>query len=147
MHATFDPNILISSLLAATRPDSTIGLIVAAAVKRSFVLVLPAEAATEILDAVRDSPYLAAQIPMDVVRGFVRELQDVAVVLPPLTVPAPAVTRDPDDDYLLAQAEAGAVDYLVSGDKDVLALKDGSFPFEIVSPAEFLAILREAGLV
>ena len=147
MRALFDPSILISSLLAATHPDSTIGLIVAAAVRRSFVLMLPAEAATEILDAVRDSLYLTAQIPMDVVHNFVRELQDAADVLPALSVVPPAVTRDPDDDYLLAQAEAGAMDYLVSGDKDLHALKDGPFPFEIVSPAEFLAIFREAGLV
>lgn len=84
---------------------------------------------------------------MDVVHNVVRELQDAAVVLPALSVVPPAVTRDPDDDYLVAQAEAGAVDYLVSGDKDLHALKGEPFPFEIVSPAEFLAILQAAGLV
>jgi len=147
MRALYDPNILISSLLPATRPDSTIGLIVAAALRGAFALVLPADVAIELVDAARDKRDLAARMPLDRAHAFVTELRGMAVVLPVLHAPPPAVGREADDDYLLAQAEAGEVDYLVSGDKDLQALKDRPFPFEIVTPVEFLAILREAGLV
>lgn len=40
------------------------------------------------------------------------------------TLPAVAVCPDPHDDYLLATAETGAVDYFVTGDKrDLLKLR------------------------
>jgi predicted nucleic acid-binding protein len=50
------------------------------------------------------------------------------------------VCRDPDDDYLLGCAEAGAADYLVTGDEDLLAV--GRFRgLAIVTAREFLSIL------
>lgn len=54
------------------------------------------------------------------------------------------MTRDPDDDYLIAHALAAGADYLVSWDNDLrdLGFVDG---LAIVSPPEFLRILREAG--
>lgn len=47
--------------------------------------------------------------------------------------------RDPDDDKFLNCAIAGAADYLISGDKDLLSLKKiGSTP--IMNPTQFLKI-------
>ena len=48
--------------------------------------------------------------------------------------------RDPDDQHLLVLATATKADALITGDKDLLALR-GSTPFEILSPAEFLVRL------
>lgn len=52
--------------------------------------------------------------------------------------------RDPEDNKFLAAAVEGAAQYLVSGDKDLLALKryQGT---QIVRPAAFLKIVRSAG--
>lgn len=44
-------------------------------------------------------------------------------VIPKISGTIPAVTRDPKDDYLLAYAVVGAADYLVTGDEDLLILK------------------------
>jgi len=47
------------------------------------------------------------------------------------------VCRDPKDNMILELAVAGQADYIVTGDKDLLALN----PFrkiQIVTPAEFL---------
>jgi putative PIN family toxin of toxin-antitoxin system len=46
--------------------------------------------------------------------------------------------RDPDDDIVLGTAKAGAVNCLVTGDKDLLTLKqfDG---IDIIAPSEFAA--------
>lgn len=52
----------------------------------------------------------------------------------------PAISRDPKDDPFLATAVAGAADYLVSEDRDLLDLEShGDIP--IVTGARFLAIL------
>ena len=50
--------------------------------------------------------------------------------------PVRGICRDPDDDAILACALAGEVDYLVTGDADLLALKsfEGT---QILSPRNF----------
>ncbi len=52
----------------------------------------------------------------------------------------PKVCRDPDDDYILAAAVNAGCDYLVTGDKDLLALKifEG---MKIVTPREFAELI------
>lgn len=52
----------------------------------------------------------------------------------------PAVSRDPKDDPFLATAEAGAVDYLVSEDRDLLDI--GSHAgIPIITGYAFIAVL------
>ena len=52
------------------------------------------------------------------------------------------VSRDPDDNRILEAAVAGAADYIVTGDQDLLVL--GEFEgIAIVTPTRFLAILRD----
>lgn len=48
------------------------------------------------------------------------ELEGVADIVVP--VAGPTVSRDPDDDIVLATAVAGRVDVIVTGDKDLLVL-------------------------
>ena len=58
-------------------------------------------------------------------------------------VELPVHSRDPHDDMFLAAALTGQVDYLITGDQDLLVLGQiGSIP--IVSPRAFAAVL-EAG--
>lgn len=52
----------------------------------------------------------------------------------------PSFARDPTDDKFLSCAERARAEYLVSGDKDLKVLA-GKFPFQIVSPREFLKVL------
>lgn len=49
-------------------------------------------------------------------------------------------SRDPEDDKFLAAAIEGRVEYVVTGDRDLLDLKQYK-GVRIVSPAEFLRIL------
>jgi predicted nucleic acid-binding protein len=48
----------------------------------------------------------------------------------------PAVTADPDDDYLIALAVAVAADAIVSGDKHLTDLDDP--PVSVLTPRELL---------
>ena len=56
--------------------------------------------------------------------------------------------RDPEDEHVLAAAVDGQVEYLVTGDNDLLALRDhpAVAPLRVVTVHEFLAVLAdEAG--
>jgi len=69
------------------------------------------------------------------VRELVADLAAVATVIrgPPDPV---AVTRDPNDDYLVALAVAAQADALVSGDRDLTDLEDPPVP--VLTPRTFL---------
>jgi len=66
----------------------------------------------------------------------VRELTEV-IAPQPLAQP---VCRDPDDDAVLALGIAANADFIVSGDKDLLTLKDFQ-GIPIVTPAEALQLV------
>ena len=57
----------------------------------------------------------------------------------PVALSAP-VCRDPDDDIVLATALTGRVDYIVTGDEDLLVLKS-YHSVKMRSPREFWAVL------
>jgi putative PIN family toxin of toxin-antitoxin system len=64
-----------------------------------------------------------------------------AVVVPmPKTLPTVPACRDPFDVPFLQLAVAGKARWLVSGDKDLLALT-GKFAVPILAPTDFLACL------
>ena len=53
-------------------------------------------------------------------------------------------SRDPKDDPILAVAIAGEADYVVTGDNDLLILKEFQ-GIKIISPAEFLKVFSSKG--
>ncbi len=84
---------------------------------------LPVDTVNEIIDYLRCQAVLA--IPLEKVAGISRDPDD----------------DDDDDDNIIALAVTVKADYVVSGDKDLLDLKDyRSIP--IVSPKNFSEILR-----
>ena len=58
-----------------------------------------------------------------------------------LTVTVGGVASHPEDDLILATALSARVDYLVTGDKQLLA-RDGYEGLRIVSPRDFLDLLE-----
>jgi uncharacterized protein len=67
------------------------------------------------------------------------EIQRLAEIINPLPLPKP-VSRDPDDDAILAVAIAARADLISSGDGDLLSL--GQYGgIEIVSPSQAVAQL------
>lgn len=131
-----DTNQLVSSLL------STRGLqrqLIDAWRGRAFVLLLVAGQVEEVAE-VLSRPKIATKYrvaPGDRL-AFLQLLRAEAVLLPP--APAPGVCRDPDDDYLLGCAAAGGADYLVTGDEDLLAVRQYR-DVTIVDARTFLTVL------
>ena len=141
MKVCVDTNVLISYLLApgSIQPPSRI---VAAAFASSYSLIIAEPTIVELVDKVQLKPYLANRIPRSRLDAFLEALARVASIV---SVPEvlPRIVRDDRDDYLLAPAIIEQVDYVVSGDKDLLVL-NAIAGVRIVSPAAFVAILNDA---
>ena len=140
LRVVLDTNVLLSGI---AYPTSLPGKIMQAWRVGSVEVVL----STYILDELRRVlPRLAARHGLSA--GEIDDLVDIlslqAEVLEPLPVADP-VLRDVADlpvlGTLVAAMKAGNIDYLISGDKDLLTLADR---YPIVTPTQFWA--RHGGL-
>ena len=75
-------------------------------------------------------------------RAFVRDLGELAIVTPG-QVQLSVLHEDPDDDRYLECAVEGEAEYIVSGDRHLLALPTYR-GIAIVGPRAFLAVLPAA---
>jgi uncharacterized protein len=143
MRALLDANILISYLL--TPESGTIAQVVDAGISGRYTLLLPEELLSEFVEKARAKPYLAERIAVEELRELAEVLTEMSEAIPRISGEIPAVTRDPKDDYLLAYALVGQADYLVTGDSDLLVLRqiesgDGAVA-RIVTPRAFAEII------
>jgi uncharacterized protein len=139
VRALVDANVLISFLL---RPDASTAAsaVVSAALTRTFVILTTGGVLAETRERTQQKPYLAQRISRAATDRFVRVLLGVADLLPEVDPPYPEIGSDRKDDYLFVHAITGRADYLVSGDRGVLAV--GTIgPVRVVSPATFMDVL------
>jgi len=125
IRAVFDTNVLVSYLLTYRPPIAT--LIDRHLTREDIVLVTAPELLEE-LDRVLQYPklqryYTEAERTRSV--ALLMALSEVVEL--PETIPR--ICRDPDDDQVIACAVAGRADVIVSGDRDLLVLKQvGEIP-------------------
>lgn len=140
MRVLFDTNLVISGLLWSGTPQQVLHL---AATKR--VVAVTSEA---LVDELRDVLKREKLHRFLTRRGQTSEdhvavyLSYTSIVEPAADVEAESV-RDPEDVKVIAAAVGGRVEYLVTGDEDLLTLQR----FEdvlIVSPANFFGIVADA---
>lgn len=101
--ACLDTNVLISALLTPNSPSAP-SQIVLRSFDLEFDLVLSETTLRELQNKVHQKPDLARRISARQVSVFVGALRDIAVVIPETTDEYEPLTRDPQDDYLLAPA-------------------------------------------
>jgi uncharacterized protein len=135
-----DANILISYLIPSTQSNA-VSTIMEAAYDGRIILLVSEDLLREVAESIKTKPRLAKRITPEQADELVAALLDIAEVLPPITESIPAVSRDPKDDYLLANALIGEVDYLITRDDDLLVLEEVE-GVKIVAPGEFLIVLR-----
>lgn len=113
-----DTNQLVSSLLSTQGLQSQL---LDAWRRRTFLLCLAPRQLEEVAEVLR-RPKIARKyaISPEDRQAFVELLRADGLLLP--DAPPAEVCRDPDDDHLLGCAAAGGVDYLVTGDADLLTL-------------------------
>ena len=104
--------------------------------RKLFTLVACEELVSELRD-VAGRPFFRAKLRTDVAEVLAISIQDLAFYCKDLA--SGSLAPDPKDSYLLALAEAGQAEFLVTGDKELLAL--GSHKTTgIVSVQEFAAM-------
>ena len=140
MRVLLDANVYISYLLAP-EGEGVIVHIVEVGIAGAFRMLLPKALLEKIVVTVLKHEHLSRRIPPDDLRTFVNLISREAEVIPKIGASIPSVTRDRKDDYLVAYALVGQADYLVSGNKYLLALERIG-EMEIVTPAAFLRLLE-----
>lgn len=135
LRVVLDTNVIVSGFISPHGPP---GKILKALRAKHFQLITSSLINNEIMD-VMERPQLQEKYGLD------KYLFDVAYLLWGLSeiikkTPPIKKSRDSDDDKFLSTALGGNAHYLVSGDHDLLALKD-KINVSIVTPAEFVKIL------
>ncbi|HLF78159.1 MAG TPA: putative toxin-antitoxin system toxin component, PIN family [Dehalococcoidia bacterium] len=139
MRAVLDTNVLVSAILSRGSPPDTV---LRAWRQGAFQFVTSPTLLSE-LYAVLRRPRIRDRLGWteEEIVGFVTTLAETAVVVEPEE--ELSVVRDEADNRVIEAAVAGEVDYVVTGDTDLLRL--GSFEgVQIVTPARFAAILATA---
>lgn len=138
IRAVFDTNLLVSYLLTHRPPIAT--LIDHHLAQDDFVLVTAPELLAE-LERVLVYPKLQRYYTDDERTRFVALVMALSEVVDlPETIPR--VSRDPDDDQVIACAVVGEADVIISGDDDLLNLEQvGNMP--ILTAAQFLELLEQ----
>jgi len=131
VRVVLDTNVLVSGLML---PESVPGNIVAAWRGAQFELAL-SEPLLDEIGRVLSYPRIRARLGWgkDEIANFLLLLRFKADVVD-ITRGKGKVPRDPGDDPVLATLLASEADCLVSGDGDLLALRDR---YPILTPAEF----------
>lgn len=132
--AVIDTNVLLSALHPRSGPPAEV---LDAWGAGRFRLVTSLEQIEEFRRVAR-YPKLRAHLPRRAVGRLVNRLRSAEVLLERLR--RAGASPDPGDDYLLAMAAATNADYLVTGDKALLALGRLATT-RIVSPRRFAAML------
>jgi putative PIN family toxin of toxin-antitoxin system len=140
--AVLDANVYISYLLNP-RPDATIPRIVELLFSRAFELIVPEQVIDE-LTRVAARPHLAVRIPGNEVDLLVEQLGHLGERVPRAGRGKGVSVRDPDDLYLIESALETEADFLVTGDLDLLALREALPRPRIVTPGQFLEILESS---
>jgi putative PIN family toxin of toxin-antitoxin system len=121
-----DTNVLISAILFRGLPRALLDR----AIRGELDLVTSPVLLDELERILTDR----FQVPSELARLARSELEILTEVVVPDDVPA--VSRDPDDDQVLAAAVVGDVEAIVTGDRDLHVLETHR-RIAIISPAEF----------
>lgn len=134
MRVVLDTNILVSAQLVQLGHPATI---YRAWQEGYFTLLICAEQLGE-LRATLHKPAIAERIKPYKAGRLVNQLKELAETVDSL----PRVERSPDptDDFLLALAEAGKADYLVTGDKSGLLALARHQNTQIISARDFATL-------
>ena len=130
MRVLLDTNVLISAILFGGLPRTLLNGAI-----RGELDIVTSPALLEELEEVLTTRF---EFPPELVRAVKAELESLADVVVPDDVPA--VSRDPDDDQVLAAAVAGDVEAIVTGDADLLVLEIHR-GIRVLRPNDFVAEL------
>jgi putative PIN family toxin of toxin-antitoxin system len=134
MRAVLDSNVLVAAYLT----EGLCARLLRRARRGQFELITCAQ----ILNEVRGSLQKLTSPSEEALEGVMTQLLSVSVAISAIPPLDRRVCRDATDDGILACALAARVDYLVTGDRDLLTLRTfESIP--IIAPRSFEALFAE----
>ncbi len=137
MRLILDTNILLSAFLS---PLGAPAKLLDAWERKTFTLVACDALIAELSD-VAGRPFFRARLRAIAAELLAAGLRDFSFFCQNL--PSGPIAPDPKDSYLLALAEASQAEFLVTGDKQLLSLKQHQST-RIITPAAMVELLPEA---
>lgn len=128
IRAIIDTNVFVSGTIWKGAPHKVLGQWSSGKFKLVVTHEIVAEYEAVLSSLLNHQPELVSQI-LETIRIHVEFVQPVKLQKP--------VCRDPNDDMFIAAALGARVDFIVSGDKDLIVL-DGVVGLKIVKPRTFL---------
>lgn len=132
----FDVNILVSSLITKGKPRD----LFLKAKDKHFTLILSDKIIAEFVNVVSRKRF-ARYVSEDDVRVFLEALH-LTAKFTEIRSRFKVIKEDPTDDIILRTAYDGKADFIVSGDRHLLTLKNFR-DIQIVTVNEMLSILRK----
>jgi uncharacterized protein len=132
-----DTNVLVAAVIA---PAGVCGRLLTAALDGRWTMVASPVLLAELRDVLQ-RPKFRRWLSVDEAIEFSTAISQLVETHADPPNP-PAVTADPDDDYLVALALAAEVSAIVSGDPHLTA-PASELPVKVLTPAEFLASLDD----
>jgi putative PIN family toxin of toxin-antitoxin system len=130
-----DTNIYVSAILFKGKPR----LVLQELVDERVSAFISNEILKELEDTLSKPKF---KLNNDFVQIVLSEIRDITKLISISPLNSYLDLRDRNDYHILEAAYSAKVDFLVTGDKDLLSLKNIS-DFKIVSPEEFLRIKEE----
>ena len=132
MIVVLDTNILISAIFWRGNPYK----VALNALKKKYSLYL----SNEILNELEEKLSLKFKFPEDKIKDHIGILREYGRIIEP-SIKIDVIKDDPDDNRVLECAVSCNADYIVSGDKHLLKLKEFR-GIKIVKAKEFLDLLK-----
>jgi len=129
--AVVDVIVLVSALIS---PEGVAARLVQHTANRDFELVMSPRLVRELATVTRRSKF-RQYFSIQEAERLITDLWDLGLRVDDAKT-IPRVTRDPDDDYLVALLRTSQADALVSGDRDLLDLEVAEV--EVLAPREFV---------
>ena len=137
-----DTNLFISALIRGGLPFK----VVESSLKNKFTLTVTEELFQELISVLmREKIFRKYDITATNIHWLIEGIKTKAHFVEPLNnQDLPIHSRDPKDDPLLACSFASGADYLVTGDEDLLTLKENPKlgNLKIVTAGEFVKLLK-----
>ena len=135
MRVILDTNLFVSALLTGGTPPQEL----CEHWRQGRFALVSCEPQLKELRAMLGRPFFQARIKRSQAGSMVNDIRRLALMYDP--IPAPEVSTDPRDDYLLALVEVSRADFLVTGDKGHLLRLGHHGSARILTARDLVALL------
>lgn len=141
MRALYDTTILVSGIVARADP---LALVLNAVISGQVELVTSEYILAELRRTLETKSYFAERVSPRERETYLARIKEVAILVSP-TGAVSRVVADPDDDPILDAAVSARVEYLVTGDKRILAVNEYSGVKIVTARAFYDLLIAEGG--